>query len=428
MSNLTFDDIIKFRNSKEFIELDKYYKDIRTLDLFNYYGKENPHTNFLANLFKIDNPYTNNDKVFKLFLGLLSIKAEKLGIQNHEIFREICLNVREINDLEVSSQQILKEKKIPDITIQFDVDNQKYIILLEAKINAEENEYNHNGKPFKQTLLYRTLAEEKYNEEYNKYYVYLSNKKDPNISDKGNWIEINYQELVEYVLAPCAIETSNVDVPLTLDEYIKSYSNSYGKENIGNLRLAITPKEEELVESIWAKYPDIIKLIRKIVVSINNKSTTEYTEEEKLVDTFYENNKTILSFIYETLYKLEYINEGELNSLKNKKALHYFNDKLYNNVDLFYAVIKDIVEKEKIKNIKQLEELINIDGEILLIDDLEKIPSKYKDNYRKQKDNQNPIIINGKECYYITWFPKETIEKFIANVIKKYKRYEDILK
>lgn len=427
--SLGFDDIIKFKNSKEFILLEQYYNNVRTLDLFNYYGQENPHTNFLANLFKENNPYTNNSEPFKLFLGLLSVKADALGLDCTTL-KEVYLNSREIKELEVFSQLPLGSKRT-DITFKFTVDGQKYVIILEAKIRAGEFEAQpYNGKLLKQTELYRTLAEEQPEyQDCKKYYVFLSPFEKPDISDSQHWIAITYQHLVDYVLSPCAIVSSTSNVPLTIDEYIKSYSNSVNKTNLGDFRLAITPEEIHLVESLWKNYDSTLKAIRDIAASVQNTKVTNSFDIENIISIFYENNKIILMFIYETLYKLNYIEEEKLITLNRQRKMHYFHGEALTNVDLFYRVVKDIVETECIKNIEQLNDIVIINNWKYLTDDLNSLneeEAKWLCNYRTHLKNQNPIMIGNKPCYYWTYFPEADIQKFIEAVKRIYPKYNSI--
>ena len=433
---LTFEEIVKLKNSKEFILLEKYYSSIRTLDLFNYYGQENPHTNFLTNLFKADNPYTNNDKPFKLLSGLLNINAKKQNINNCDIFEKIYLNNCKIDNLNVYSQFIInssselniKYNKRPDITMKFNVNDKNYIILLEAKINAEENDavLYKNKKKLKQTELYRTMLED--NDDYNdfeKYYVFLSALEEPNISDQANWITITYQDLVDYVLYPCAIESYNVNMPLTIDEYIRSYSDSTFKQEIGGIKLATTPQEKELVQNLWRKYSEsLIKIFKLLIENINNDNCdTEYN----LVNSFFENNKFILSVIYD----INDINKNDYNMLFKKNRKHYFNNISLCNTELFCQVVIDIIENEKIKNIEEFNNIVTFNKTNFFVNDLDKTCSsneKWKLNYKEVRNNGCLFKLENKQCYYWRNISEEDIQKFIDNVKVKYpNRYSENL-
>lgn len=325
---LKFDDIVKFKSSEEFILLEQYYNRAKMAGLFDGVGK-NIHIKFLANLFNKNNPYTNNDEPLKRFLGLLSIKADTLGL-NCDSFKEVYLNNQELENIEVSVGLSLGSKstvglslgpKSIDITFRFTIDNQKYVIILEAnEFIGEFTGYSYKGKLIDQTELYRTLVEDQHEyQDCKKYYVFLSPVENPEISDSQNWIIITYQNLVDYVLSPCIAISSMSNISSMINEYIKNDFNFINKTGLGYFRLAIAPEEIRLVESLWKKYEPTLKAIWDIATNIQNDNFNDLLEIENIVSIFCENNKENLTFLHETLYKLNYIEEEQLVALNYER-------------------------------------------------------------------------------------------------------------
>ena len=155
---------------------------------------------------------------------------------------------------------------------------------------------------------------------------------------------------------------------------------------------------------------------------ILNADSTDRTYEQ-----FLKANTRILDVLFIALFKLEKITDNKYNqlkiNLKNSRKTHCFNDKPLYNTDLFYEVIQYLIKNNFIEDSNKLEKLTIFNNLRYLVSDLEKLTEeeqKYRDIYRKNKENQVPIIFDGKEYYYWTFFSEDYIQEFIDRIKAEY--------
>ena len=155
---------------------------------------------------------------------------------------------------------------------------------------------------------------------------------------------------------------------------------------------------------------------------ILNADSTDRTYEQ-----FLKANTRILDVLFIALFKLEKITDNKYNqlkiNLKNSRKTHCFNDKPLYNTDLFYEVIQYLIKNNFIEDSNKLEKLTIFNNLRYLVSDLEKLTEeeqKYRDIYRKNKENQAPIIFDGKEYYYWTFFSEDYIQEFIDRIKAEY--------
>ncbi len=205
---------------------DKLVKDItkpsllKEISLYNY---ENIHTNFLSNFLLNDNVYGLNDLPFQKFLELLINRAKG---NNRKYLEEAERIVNEeIKKGNTNYYKVYPQKKycydrrsfIPDITITI---NDKYHIIVEAKVCAEENIYEEELRQCE--LYYNTLEKYKNNEKY--IYVFLTMHRHNEIDN--NYVKITFNDIYENVYK----EFSNKDRYGILFEYLRSFQYLCDKE------------------------------------------------------------------------------------------------------------------------------------------------------------------------------------------------------
>ncbi len=353
-----FNNLIKFKNSKEWIDFEKYYGKESILEQIDFFRFEDANTNFLASLLKENNPYNLGDYPLQLFCELIAVKDVN---KKFEHIKNICLSDGDLSNIDIKTQVVLPSGRI-DLVIKFDfAENGKeehYLIALEAKLCSFE-------RP-KQCEDYRKDIEklEEY-KSYKKAYIYLS-LSDEEISDEENYLKIKYQDLVDYVYEPCSYKTENNNLSLLLSEYINGFSRLYSEgkipSNFDVNNIPITNEGKILTQVIWNKNKETIKEFIKNI-SIKNTSKKYISEEAQA---FFKKNQTLLKILFINLTKINNLNvEAEYKNTidnieriaKNIKCRNKLNDKYYSDCEFIYQLFKDIITKANITEYKQLDKV-----------------------------------------------------------------------
>lgn len=393
--------ILNFNNSEGWLLLKKYCTN-NFINQINFFRYEDMHTNFLKSLFEPDNVYGLAVYPLKKIIELIKMKDDTK-------FKEINIfDDYDISHVKIESQKLIKNYRL-DLFIQFEINDKSYIIILENKLFASESN--------EQCLKYETTCQETLKDKNEIIFVYLSLNNDSKISS-NNYVRINYQELISNVIEPCSYIENNLQA-LSVKEYLKSYVYLYNLD-FGNSEknIPLTREIEKLVMNI---YND-----KDFQIILNAEST------DKIYEQFFKANIHILDILIIALFKLGKITDTEYNQLKiklrNSRKTHFFKkEKLY-NTDLFYKVIQDLIKNNLVKNSNQLEKLTTFNNLRYLVSNLDKLTEeeqKYRDIYRKNKGGQAPIIFDGKEYYYWTFFSEDYIQEFINRVKEEYPEYDD---
>jgi len=346
-----FNDLIKFKNSKEWIDFEKYYGKASILEQIDFFRFEDANTNFLASLLKETNPYNLGDYPLRLLCELIASK----DIDNKfPHIKKICLSNSDLSNIDIKSQVDLPSGRI-DLIIKFNVveneQKEQYLIALEAKLGSLEHD--------EQCEKYRRDIEK--SNDYNLYkkaYIYLSLSNE-NISDEENYLKITYQNLIDYVYEPCSYKSDNNNLSLTLNEYINSFSSLYAKErvpvNFDVNNIPITNDGKTLTLTVWNKNKEIIKEFIK-----------KASKEEEEAKIFFNKNQKLLKILFLNLTKIndmniekEYIDTFDTikRIAQNIRARNKLNDNYYADCEFVYQVFKDIISKADITDYKQLDKI-----------------------------------------------------------------------
>lgn len=406
---LTFKDFIEFKNSKEWLEFEKYYNESTFLNQINFFRFEDLHTNFLSSLLEEDNCYNLGNNALKLLIDLLATKSENI-FPNNELLEPFNLT-----EITIESQRdIPNYKSRLDIFIQFKLNDTQYLIVIENKFFSSEG--------IKQCVRYKE-AVENYSKTEKKIFVYLSLEENPTITD-NSYIKISYKELISKVYIPCSIKSNKQDFVLNLDEYIKSFCSLYDSTDIDYKNIPLTYEGEKLTLSVWKKYNLFLKKL--IEDDIDPQFKNFYKSHFNTLNTLFIN---ILNSSIKTEYKMdEKLIEIISNRFAKKRKKNWFNGKFYNNIELEYEVFKYIIENEKIENLSDLDPLNTLSGYMwkALISESQIKEEPNKDNYRLfKKDTDKVLSINDEKYYYCTRITTPEILNFIKEVIKKYPTYKE---
>ena len=234
-------------------ELKKIYNNYQTtciLKEINYYNNEDAHSFFLANFLKKDNSYGLCNKPFISFLKMIG--EDYKNINNINVYPQKSFNVKE-------SDKINKIKKArPDITITYKCNNKKKMIIIESKINADENMY---GKVHQCDLYYKYLIKDELTKGYDlsKIVMLKVNTKE-DYRDKNYIKYINYQDLIDYVYYPMLNEVKyNKEI---LEDYFKSFWFTVDANEFFKFNISLIP-DTKFFDGKESLFKDILTYIRK---------------------------------------------------------------------------------------------------------------------------------------------------------------------
>jgi len=400
-----FETILKLRNSQEWIEFDRYCNTgfLEQIDFFRY---EDMHTNFLASLLKEDNVFGLGTKPLKLFIELLKVK-DKNHLESK--LQQDLLSNYSVSNIEVLTQESIDVGRL-DLLIKFNIGNNKYNIILENKLFSEESSED-------QTKRYKEYFDNHFAND-NNIYVFLSLDNNLEISAGNDYIRVDYQELVSYVLEPCSYLENNSLASISVEEYLKgfTYLCEFGY-------MPITSTLRKLSVAIYNNYCDILMNI------LNGDREDEYSE-------FYNNNIKQFKILFTVLE-----NEGTTNkNLKDRISKKVFgkvgrfrnkDNDIYKygcreQTKMVRDILKDLIDNGYLKTIDDLDELKFSDNspwKPAITEEQYKAVGNKQSNYTKDDD----LILESKTLYYSHPVFNEELKGFVACVIEKYPNYKELI-
>ena len=405
-----FENILRLKNSKEWIEFDRYCNTgfLEQIDFFRY---EDMHTNFLASLLKENNVFGLGTKPLKLFIELLKVK-DKNHLENK--LKQDLLSNYSVSNVHVIPQFYIKDVGRIDLLIKFNIGNNNYNIILENKLFSGENSKDQT-KRYKEYLDKVDIdINNDDNKNATKIYVFLSldnNPKTNPISAEDEYIRIDYQELISYVFEPCSYLEANGLASISVEEYLKgfTYLCEFGY-------MPITSTLRKLSVAIYNNYCDIL-------MNILN-ADNEYIE-------FYNNNIKQFKILFTVLSKEDTTNSEVLGKI-NRKILGNvgkFRDKDYScrkQTKMVRVILKDLIDNGYLKTIEDLDELKfsdNSSWKPAITEEQYKAVGNRQSNYSKDND----LIVESKTLYYSYPVSNEELKGFVECVIKKYPNYKKLI-
>lgn len=409
-----FENILKLRNSKEWIEFDRYCNTgfLEQIDFFRY---EDMHTNFLASLLKEDNVFGLGTKPLKLFIELLKVK-DKNQLENK--LKQDLLSNYSVSNVHVIPQFYIKDVGRIDLLIKFNIGNNNYNIILENKLFSGESSKDQT-KRYKEYLDKVDIdINNDDNKNATKIYVFLSLDNNPKTNPisaedeyKDEYIRIDYQELISYVFEPCSYLEANSLASISVEEYLKgfTYLCEFGY-------MPITSTLRKLSVAIYNNYCDIL-------MNILN-ADNEYIE-------FYNNNIKQFKILFTVLSKEDTTNSELLGKI-NRKILGNvgkFRDKDYScrkQTKMVRVILKDLIDNGYLKTIEDLDELKfsdNSSWKPAITEEQYKAVGNRQSNYSKDND----LIVESKTLYYSYPVSNEELKGFVECVIKKYPNYKKLI-
>lgn len=402
-------EIIKFNQSEEYQKLSNFFEYKTFYEILNISRRENIHSSFLGWFLNPEESHGLGEYTMKKFLDCVFAVLNE-GNQKYALkkFPQNFIDSLITNDYELSNIRIELEKSITtdsrlDIFIQadlkFDNLNRKLRILIENKVKAKEH-----------------------NEQTNKYYNWLlDNPMDETIDIpiflapvtnikllelekpeciSPEFIQINYQFLLDYLFKPCLQKDLSPQAKLLIDDYIRNLSLPSLKNNDDNngvLIMAIGNEERELLKKFWEKNKSLL-LSAYYAISTDSEQEPEMREkaEEIIASQTKSKDYSNLKLTINGIIVAENIKKTDIGRVLVKEL-----------------ITSGIVNSE---NFSKLEE--DKSSSFKLLKERESI-TEAETTYRRYKVNENDKIEFLGKTYYasgnwgITNLPK--LKKFIYN-------------
>ena len=390
-------ELLKLRNSKEWIEFENYYIDYNIFNQLDFFRYEDIHTNILKSLLIQENAYGLNAYPLRKLLELLIDKeSNKVNIDNDD------LDKFKIENINVKTQVVLDKNSKLDLLIEFGFNNQKYNIILENKLRSGE----HDNQCQRYYNFYKNESE---NNDVNYIFVFLSLEKAPKFKESDKYICINYQELINYVIEPCSYKcniksTNAIDLNYYLASFSKLFNDLWSSEEI---ILPITRYGEELTHNLEEKYGEILI-----------KQLADETQ-------FYRLNKNILLIYY---YNLSVISDdARIKALIKRKILNIkckFDGKKCSYKECSLKILKYLIDSKIIVENDDLDKLNNClydKNYVAATLDYERIKNKIS-YYTTNEKNIGEIYFNDSILYYYDYYiTGEELKYYVKNINEKFR-------
>ena len=224
------------------------------MEIYGINRKEIRHTSFLRWLF------SPNCEIAKIALKqmldiIVASNHFKDKMLNDELYKLIVIGNYEIDSWSSKENHTINGGEI-DLHIALTINNYRLELVIENKIYSNEHE--------DQTQRYYDFIT-KTNREASKLFVYLSPISSIELEKLENaqcccknYIQLNYQVLVDKIIEPLLSETLNKTTNYILEDYLKALSTPVNIKQKNYKFMAISNRESELLTKFWTENEDLI--------------------------------------------------------------------------------------------------------------------------------------------------------------------------
>ena len=279
--------IINLVNSSEYHDLHSYYTQDSIFNILNISRKETIHSEFLAWLFSAKSNHDLGDYAIRKLLETLALivnKSQKTNKGNkfpEEIEDYIVSGNYRIDDIEVSREKNIGGIGYIDIYIKMDLIIQEIpyplTLIIENKVKSKEGE--------KQTIRYYEWGK---GVSANSIFVFLTplasadfeKLTEPECECK-NYIQLNYQYIVDYIIEPCKRLKMPSEAQIFIDNYLRTLSYpslqlDANESDRGDIIMAIGDRERNLLRNFWEAHKELL-----IATISAMKDDPELSEEDR---------------------------------------------------------------------------------------------------------------------------------------------------
>ena len=293
-----------------------------------------------------------------------------------------------------------------EISLLIEDKEQKVKLIIENKVESKENNDQTNG-------YYQYFEENRKDGEIN-FYVYLTaiptlelnQLNEPECSCK-KFTQINYQDLVDYLLEPALNQNISDKTKFIIKEYLQSLSQPSLDDEITKqkqgLIMALGKEEKELLSNFWKKN-------EKLIMSAMYAISTDDTQDEEVRET---TNKALNALTssnrdYSTISL--YFDENPIVTNFKKSDIGFYTVKLLDEKGLIDENVFNFLREDKSCNFQLIRTKQEVNTETEL---------------KKYRVNGKPELIYEGEKYYVArnWGKMnggDNTEKLIKKVSEKF--------
>lgn len=295
--------IVKLFNSKEYHELKLYYDFKGIFDILGIMRNENVHSNFLAWLLNPEQNHGLNNYPIRKFLETLVMSLfdcqyakEKINLFPEYLIDYIITGNYEVIDVNVEREKVIDNSKridiFIDLTIKINNEDSKITnlkIILENKVYSKEHS--------EQTIQYYEWAYTNFKDDSELIFVYLSPISNSELHDLSEqqcqckeYIQINYQYLVNYILEPCKMQQLPPEASSLIDNYLRclSYpSMDEGSIKNGGLVMAVNERERKLLLDFWEGNKPLLLAMLNVLKDDEDIDEQERENMDNMINTIY---------------------------------------------------------------------------------------------------------------------------------------------
>ncbi|ENG5660850.1 PD-(D/E)XK nuclease family protein [Flavobacterium psychrophilum] len=403
--------IINFKNDIDVQKLQSLYFSKSFSEILSISRREISHSSFIAWL--LDNKENHLLSFFPIqkFMEIIIVRCSTEIEKKHPAFFNSVLT----DNYSIKSLIIEKEKGLgkfgrldiyAEILLLIEDREQKVKLIIENKVESKENNDQTNG-------YYQYFEENRKDGEIN-FYVYLTaiptlelnQLNEPECSCK-KFTQINYQDLVDYLLEPALNQNISDKTKFIIKEYLQSLSQPSLDDEITKqkqgLIMALGKEEKELLSNFWKKN-------EKLIMSAMYAISTDDTQDEEVRET---TNKALNALTssnrdYSTISL--FFDENPIVTNFKKSDIGFYTVKLLDEKGLIDENVFNFLREDKSCNFQLIRTKQEVNTETEL---------------KKYRVNGKPELIYEGERYYVArnWGRVngfDNTEKLIEKIIEKF--------
>jgi len=397
-------EIIKFNNDLSVQKLKNLYATKSYSEILGVNRKELAHSSFLAWLLNDSESHSLGKYPIRKFLEILVVWANKKQLHVYKgFFDSVLVADYELWDINVKTEKSIHGVGRIDIFIETNVtlsDQKRNLkIIIENKVGAKEQK--------DQTSRYYEFFNSNKQQDDIVLYVYLTPISSLKLEELAepecssiNFIQINYQSLVDYIIEP-ALNRNISDLNKTiLGDYVNSLrqpSLSTDEDYKQELIMALGTEERELLTKFWNKNN---KLILAALYAISSDPDQDEDVRENATSAL---SKLSNSSKDRSRYSIFYNNNNEYKEIK-KSDIGLYTVKVLEKNDLLNDEIIEFLKNEKSSGLN-------------LIKKIDEVTEKDK-KYRVGRNAE--LLYNNQGYYVVRNWGIGNIGNFIKNMEEKF--------
>lgn len=379
--------IIDFKNDVDVQRLQSLYFSKSFAEILSISRREISHSSFIAWLLDSNENHQLSNFSIQKFLEIVILRCqEELENKYSYVFNSILTENYSMKSVKVKKEMGLGKFGRLDIyaEISLYIDNKehKVKVIIENKVESKENNDQTNG-------YYQYFEDNKKQDEIN-LYIYLTPipsselniLSEPECACK-NFIQINYQDLVDYLLEPALNQNISDKTKFIITEYLQSLSQPSLDDEITKqkqgLIMALGKEEKELLSNFWKKN-------EKLIMSAMYAISTDESQDEEVKETI-NNTLTALSSSNRDYSTISLFFEGNLFEKNFKKSdIGFYTVKLLDGKGLIDEAVFNFLREDKSCNFQLIRKKQEVNTETEL---------------KKYRVNSKPELIYDGEKYFV---------------------------